>query len=111
VYLLALELKPTVEQDYSVLKHSLAPTSVTSPTASSLVRIYPNPSTGKIVVEQQNTIISGSIRIYNALGTLVYMGPQSGQCQLIDLTAQPRGYYFIQHTNEAGATIQRVLLD
>jgi hypothetical protein len=55
-------------------------------------KIYPNPTTGIITLEAD---ISGFIKVYNAIGELLYTGASNPGKTLIDISLYPAGIYLI----------------
>lgn len=58
------------------------------------ILIYPNPSSGKFIVNSQ--ITGGEISVYNITGQKVHQRISLSTAQPIDLSNQPRGIYFVQ---------------
>lgn len=71
------------------------------------VSIYPNPSAGVFNIEglQANT----EVTVTNAQGQVVFSGDISSN-GLLDMTAQPKGVYFVRLINEEEMMIQKVIL-
>lgn len=59
------------------------------------LKIYPNPSKGKFVIEM-NEGLNAKVNIYNMLGELIYKRTVSSKIQDIDLTNLPPNIYFMQ---------------
>ena len=57
------------------------------------VNIYPNPSTGKFIIEQQKMLEGMSLEVYNAVGEKVLQQQTTNE---IDLTNFPKGIYFVK---------------
>lgn len=74
-----------------------------------LVRFYPNPTDGKIVVETQGiaSLPQGQreYRITNLLGQMVMTGRLVGEKQDVDVSSLPSGMYFLQ----IGGTTQKLV--
>ncbi len=63
------------------------------------ISVYPNPSSGrfKIYTESQNTI--NNIQVFNSIGLIVY-NVVNNEENIIDISNQPRGVYFIKYGNK-----------
>jgi plastocyanin len=81
--------------------------------SSGILRIYPNPTSGQI------TIIPGSSQgkmdiliVRDLTGRTIFSNTiSSDQQYIIDLSAYPGGYYFVQLTSDAGTMTRKVILD
>ena len=74
---------------------------------NSFVKIFPNPTSGKVTVQLQSTKeISTELRITNLLGQTISVSSTQltkGLNQLIiDLNGQPTGTYLISFTDASG---------
>lgn len=84
--------------DFALVRyHSAAQsTEVLESSLETTMRVYPNPTSGKIHLDAQHLI--GEITVYNVIGEKVFVTtnvrPQVSQ--LIDLSGQPRGVYFMK---------------
>lgn len=60
--------------------------------------VYPNPSNGRFTVEEKWQAVSGShhLSVYNIVGEQVYSESYNSTSIQIDLTAFPKGVYFLQ---------------
>jgi hypothetical protein len=63
--------------------------------------IYPNPGSGLFNIEVPPSIKNSVIEIYNSLGASVFKQSTSNQQNIIDLTNQSSGIYFIKATSDA----------
>ena len=80
------------------------------PNAKSNFNIFPNPSTGKFTV-QQNNPNNNEIRIYNVLGQKVYENLQPVQSENIDISSQPEGVYFLNIKSESAILKQKIIIN
>jgi hypothetical protein len=112
MYVMVLEMKPTIEQDISVIKHatSSGPSGIANGVFGTRVLIYPNPSRGKIVIEQNATMAGSELSVYNVLGALVYKTSLDKEHQFINLSDQPKGYYFIKINDRTASSTHKILL-
>ncbi len=62
------------------------------------VKIYPNPSTGIFTIQSLEKI--STIEIVTLLGEKIYQSTLDNQQSTIDLSAQPKGIYFLQVKNK-----------
>lgn len=82
---------------------------ITSSQSLLQVKVFPNPSQGKIQIELQRPI-PAAIRIFNSAGAMVYSSDQVVSNHILHL-AQPAGLYFVViKTDEAVAT-RKILLE
>ena len=70
------------------------------------IRIFPNPTTGGVEIRSPAT--AGTVRVTNHMGQLVRQQDLSQQ-QFIDLSSQPKGFYFVELRVENEITVTRVV--
>ncbi|MEZ4800337.1 MAG: LamG-like jellyroll fold domain-containing protein [Flavobacteriales bacterium] len=58
--------------------------------------IYPNPTSGKLLLDSPNMLINVPIAIYNLTGQLVKQTLSSGEKTIIDISDLPAGIYFLK---------------
>lgn len=65
---------------------------------NSTVKIYPNPTYGKLKIELESklTDIASSIVIYNLEGKQVYKKENISNSNVINLSSQPKGTYILK---------------
>ena len=76
------------------------------------VSIYPNPSDGKIIISNPNTIYLEHIEVYNVIGKLVEIlrpGPDSFPVSL-DLSTFKKGMYFLRLYKTNGRSLTQKLV-
>ncbi|HPF03142.1 MAG TPA: lipocalin-like domain-containing protein [Bacteroidales bacterium] len=71
------------------------------------VLIYPNPSTGRFIVEGKNI---RKIRISDLSGRTVYSLPVNQSRQAVDISSRPGGLYFIEITETGGTTVTKMII-
>lgn len=85
-------------------------TSTFSPVATVQIQtniaVYPNPSAGTIQLPATSGIVR--YRVLNALGQSLLSGQAAGSDQL-NLTALPKGVFFLELTSETGRNTQRLI--
>ena len=69
--------------------------------------IYPNPNKGKFTIAQTGNI--KSIEIYNVMGEIVYKSRTSNT--KIDISAQPKGIYFVKVDNGKKIHVEKFVLN
>ena len=71
-------------------------------------RVYPNPTTGKLVIENFTT---GWVRILNSLGVVLMEKTLLGPGQELDVSGLPNGVFFLQMQNDVGGywSIKKVI--
>jgi hypothetical protein len=65
------------------------------------VSVYPNPTTGKILVSHNEDLVINKVGVYSVLGTLV--------TDTLDLTGQVKGIYFIKIETDKGNIIKKII--
>ncbi|MEN8224373.1 MAG: T9SS type A sorting domain-containing protein [Bacteroidota bacterium] len=78
-------------------------------------RIYPNPTTGKLVVEVSDVEETVKIMVFNVLGNIQYEdeadpGKESFVKQEIDLSSLARGVYIIKLQTNKGLKVSEIIL-
>jgi hypothetical protein len=71
-----------------------------------VVQIFPNPGNGKFFIKTTTAI--NAVKVYNSVGALVYAEDTNGSISEIDLTAQPKGIYFVAIESNGGKTVKRI---
>lgn len=66
------------------------------------LRIYPNPSNGIFVVENESSVSSFSVEIYNFAGKLIYQNKFNGNKAEMNLSNFPIGVYILKITDNNG---------
>ena len=105
VYVLVLEVKSDITNDYSVVKHSIqgVATEVKNvPSMNNDFLIYPNPSAGSFTIPSGKNSVAATTKIYDINGQLVYNKPQlQGDNKIVSGIKTP-GMYFVELTTEKG---------
>lgn len=77
----------------------------------SLINVYPNPSTGLLNVElRQGATSFNKVKMYSAMGKLVYQQQLLGKNLTIDMSEQLNGIYFVEFTNGLNRVIKKIIL-
>jgi len=71
------------------------------------IKVYPNPSTGKIFIEGENI---QTIEIINPIGQIIKQYTVRNKSILIDISSQRKGIYFLRITTNNGVVIDKVVL-
>ena len=75
------------------------------------IKIYPNPTTGKILVQNLINAKTKNIVVRNILGEIVYTKLSDGNRTVsIDLSTLENGIYFIEISTNKGMRIEKVIL-
>ncbi|MCF8296113.1 MAG: T9SS type A sorting domain-containing protein, partial [Saprospiraceae bacterium] len=76
------------------------------------IKIYPNPTTGKINIRIENIGSSDSkLCLYNTIGSLVYCKEFTDQINYeIDLSSYPKGIYYIRIENMDFVKVEKVIV-
>ena len=72
------------------------------------IKVYPNPTTGKIIIEGQGI---ETIEIINPIGQTIKQYTPNNKSILIDISSQTKGLYFLRITTNNGVVIDKVLLE
>ncbi len=72
-----------------------------------MVRIYPNPTKGKVNIDAANIM---EVSVYNTLGQLIVRKEIAGNQSTIDLQSMPEGLYLFRVKTENGVFIKRVAI-
>ena len=74
------------------------------------IRVYPNPSKGKILIQNLSNSITENISIKNSLGNLVKVSENNNSLISIDLSNLENGIYFIEINSSIGKRIEKIIL-
>lgn len=77
--------------------------------SATAINIYPNPSTGKFIIEMRKTE-NGVIEIYNVFGGKVYTASSIKQQMQIDLSNLSKGIYFIKLYEGTKINTQKIVI-
>lgn len=72
------------------------------------ILIYPNPSTGRFIVEGENI---RKIRITDISGRTIFSSLTNLTRQHVDLSTRQRGLYFVEITSDRGAVTLKLILE
>lgn len=74
--------------------------------------IYPNPTSGIFSVNFNNENTDANICVYDILGNcLIKKDSHSGSIAQFDLSAQPKGVYFVQIMMDEKRTVKKIVVD
>lgn len=85
--------------DFWVVKLSAVVAGIKKHEAISEFNVYPNPANGVFYLTAQNTIPQSWLKVTNLLGETIYSTEITGTKNIIDLSAQPKGIYFLSIEN------------
>ena len=74
------------------------------------IRIYPNPSNGKILIQNLSNITIEKILVRNVLGDIILLSNNINLPFSLDLSNVKNGIYFIEITSSKGKRIEKVIL-
>lgn len=79
----------------------------------STIILYPNPTKGNLKIEVQNLPQNSAIgvAVYSSQGQIVLHQEFSGQLHEIDISAQPKGIYFMHITIEGKQKVWKIILE
>jgi hypothetical protein len=80
------------------------------PTTGAQLQIWPNPTTGLLMVQLPGTESSYAVEVHNTLGQMVEQFALTGGKNSIDLTNQPAGIYFVETRTGAGVVSGKVVV-
>jgi len=73
--------------------------------------IYPNPSNGMFVIEQQNSDLNTQVTIFSIIGEKVFQTELASKRTEVDLTGVAKGVYFVKIVSKnRSATITRIFI-
>jgi hypothetical protein len=106
----------TLGNTSSIVSEGGSPTSVCSTVGTQTlissigeINIYPNPSSGKFILDSK--ITQGEISIYNAIGEKVFISTiQQLTDARIDLSDQPNGIYLVNLKTEKENLIEKIII-
>ena len=81
-------------------------TDVNENNADQNISIYPNPTKNAVTIEADGL---RQIRVFNIMGQTVVCKTALEDNITIDLSAQPRGCYFIETATEQGCTTTKIV--
>ena len=87
--------------------YSVSITGVNTPLLDETIRIYPNPTSGKLILNTQLKIIS--IEVYNVLGEKVYYSNAMPPATEIDIASAPEGVYYVKINSTKKKDIIKVI--
>jgi hypothetical protein len=96
-------------EDSSMQTINITPSGIKKPNFNCNIKIYPNPTSGKLIIEDENTI-GAEILIYNNLGELVLRQDKNSEKATIDLKHLPNGIYYIHLIDLESANRQVILV-
>ena len=73
------------------------------------IMIYPNPSTGIFNIDIRGIENTLKMEVLNSRGQLIYTTELNGS-DILDLSAQPRGVYFIRLINSSSVELKKVVI-
>ena len=106
-------MRSNFAQDYSVRKHS-APGSIginEMVSVNSPLVVYPNPSKGSFSVSIKNLKGNVPLKIFNAIGELVYQTTLSADAQTINLTGHAKGIYFVKVYGAESVYTNKIIIE
>ena len=74
------------------------------------IRIYPNPTNGKILIQNLSNITIEKILVRNVLGDIILLSNNINLPFSLDLSNVENGIYFIEITSSKGKRIEKVIL-
>ena len=74
------------------------------------IRIYPNPTKGKILIQNLTNYKSENIVVRNILGEMMLTNRNTNSLLSLDLSLLENGVYFIEISTENGKRIEKIIL-
>ena len=73
--------------------------------------IYPNPSNGMFIIEQQNSDLKTQVTIFSIIGEKVFQTESASKRTEVDITGVAKGVYFVKIVSKnRNATIARIFI-
>jgi alpha-tubulin suppressor-like RCC1 family protein len=74
------------------------------------LEVFPNPNSGKFILEHHHTFQKSTLEIFNAMGEKISQIGINDQKTEIDLSNQPNGIYFIHLRTEKGTVSKKIII-
>ena len=74
-----------------------------------VIKLYPNPTQGSVIVENSSSVSGARYTILNTLGQTVSVGEISGTKTLINLAAYESGVYYIHIESDTYRSVEKVI--
>ncbi len=95
-----------LESNPSNEAYVLSSASVTNIDNHSSVVVYPNPTSGAVVIEAEDL---NHVSVYNMMGQQIFIHPANNGQATIDLSSFPDGSYIIQATTSMGVVTKKIV--
>ena len=90
------------------LKDRALPTAVIELSTGAVMRIFPNPSEGKLLIAHEGSQVSYSV--FRITGEKVISGRIAGNPAPLDLSSYHNGIYIVECVSERGRLIQKIII-
>lgn len=87
------------------------PTGIPSAAAGSALTLFPNPTTGEVMLRVPRPVSNGSVTVTDAIGRTVLHTTMTGSAYRLDLRPLPSGVYLIAVQDDEGGFQQRVVVE
>ena len=110
-----MDYNPPINNGFPILiwQTNLPPEAIEENTESSNIKVYPNPTTGQLIVACRDAIncVSTGIEVFDVFGRSVYIAhpPLRGGLEGLDISHLPTGIYFVRITTENGTVTRKVI--
>jgi hypothetical protein len=74
------------------------------------IKVYPNPTTGKILIKNLIQTSNNSIVIRDILGKIIFTSESRNNLDSLDISHLEDGIYFIEIASNNGVRIKKVIL-
>jgi hypothetical protein len=74
------------------------------------IDVYPNPNSGQFTIKLNYSQNGYTVEIYNMVGEKIYQSVLSNSQNIINLSSQPAGMYFVHLKSEEGVEVGKVLI-
>jgi hypothetical protein len=76
------------------------------------LQVFPNPSNGILYLKLESELISDQhqIRLFDAVGRVVYSAKVTGSSNRLDFSRLPKGVYILKFQNESTDISSRIIL-
>jgi hypothetical protein len=93
---------------FTITINDVVETGISKASASNMVSIYPNPSSGQFTISSDRLALEGyHVRIVNVTGVTVYTGRYTKQLNLQHLT---KGIYTVMLENDEGVVVKQIVI-
>ena len=109
-------MNATLNGERSILKNSNVTVNCTGTvntnnmSENNKIKVYPNPTTGKILIKNLIQTSNNSIVVRDILGKIIFTSESGNNLDSLDISYLEDGIYFIEIAHSNGVRIEKVIL-